>query len=73
MRMRQATAIPFVFLTSSSCTASVPRVECHLVEVRVTSQGTPRDRWCIESHAYKDLYSKMFMTTLFIIAKNDRA
>lgn len=73
MRVRQATATLFVNLTSSNYATSVLRVKCQLVEVGVTRQGTPRDRWCIESRAHKGLYRKMFMTTLFIIAKNDRA
>ena len=39
-----------VFLTGSSYSASVPCVKRQLVEVCVTDQGTPRDRWGLESH-----------------------
>lgn len=39
MNMRQAAALLFVFLTSSSHTASVSHIQCQLAETRVTSQG----------------------------------
>lgn len=69
MSVRQATATLFVFLTSSSYTASAPCVKYQLAEVRVTNQGTPKDGRYIENHAHRDLYRKIFITTLFIIAK----
>lgn len=42
-----------------------------MVEVNVTNQVAPGDRWYTESHTYRDLYKRMFITTLFIIAMTD--
>lgn len=70
MSVRQATDTLFVFLTSSSYTALAAHVKYQLVEVCVTNQGTPREGRCTENHADRDLYRKMFITTLFIVAKN---
>lgn len=71
MHVRQATASLFVFLTSSGCRVLAPHVHCQLVKVDVTNQGAPGDRWYTESHTHRDLYRRMFITTLFIIANND--
>lgn len=71
MDVRQVTASLFVFLTSSGCRVLAPHVHCQLVKVDVTNQGAPGDRWYTESYTYRDLYKRMFITTLFIIAMTD--
>lgn len=71
MDVRQVTASLFVFLTSSGCRVLSPHVYCQLVKVDVTNQVAPGDRWYTESHPYRDLYERMFITTLFIIAMTD--
>lgn len=48
---------------SASHVEYVSRGVCH-------NQGTAREGRCTENHAHRDLYRKMFITTLFIIAKN---